>query len=155
MMLNIEKSIKNVPTKRLFLLITTIVIFMFAGCMKSDQEKQFEIGPNIPAASGIINYETTENGNTKIKIKVKNLALPNKVRSEASTYVVWVISVKENSLPQNVGVLKVSENLSGEINTLTPHKEFEVFITAEAVGDVNKPSGEHLLKAQIIKQPKN
>ena len=41
-----------------------------------------------------------------------------------------------------MGALKVSENLSGEINTLTPRKEFEIFITAEAAGDMNNPSGE-------------
>ncbi len=104
-------------------------------------------GPKTPAAAGQVSYEVSDNDNVKFTVDVKHLAAPDKVMGGATTYVVWV---KAGDKPaQNVGALKVDEELSGRLETVTPNRSFEVFVTPETEVSAASPSGERVLFAKI------
>ena len=85
--------------------------------------------PNAPAASGELTTEEGENGNLKLAIEVKHLAAPEKVQPGAKVYVVWVEAA--GAAPQNVGALRLDEDHTGRLDTTTPHRRFNLAITAE------------------------
>ena len=100
--------------------------------------------PALPAAEGSVKFSASDNDNTNVVLKVKHLAHPEKLTPPVSEYVVWVRGAK-NALPQNIGALKVDKKLTGELDTEVPLHSFELFITGEASGQVQQPSGQQLL----------
>ena len=121
--------------------------FLFGGCamMGAAKEKpNMTVSQELPAAEGTADFARTKNENTSIEVKVKHLASPEKLDPPAVTYVVWVRQDGEER-PQNVGALKVDDNLTGTLATVTPLRRFELFITAEDDGQAREPSGEPLL----------
>ena len=105
--------------------------------------------PDIPAAQGTIRATPGENGNTRLRVSVRHLAPPKKVRADATTYVVWVQAA--GGAPQNMGALKVDEDLRGTLTTVTPLTSFEVFITLENAATVQEPSAGNLLSASVAR----
>lgn len=105
--------------------------------------------PDIPAAQGTVRATAGENGNTLLRVFVRHLAPPRKVRSDATTYVVWVQPA--GGAPQNMGALKVDEDLRGTLTTVTPLTSFEVFITLEKSATVQEPSAENVLSASVAR----
>jgi len=105
--------------------------------------------PSVPAASGTVHAQRDkQNGNTKLDIKVKNLARPSTLTPPATNYIVWVRpnggdAVKEGSL----GVDK--KDLDGELHVVTVSKDFDVFITPEQSTNVTMPSSMEILKAHV------
>ena len=120
--------------------------FMLSGCAMFGGSKHARLNtsPTIPAAQGIVNLEKAKNNNTSIDLVVKHLAEPRKLTPPANVYVVWVRGSKD-AAPQNVGALTVNKNLTGELKTTTPLAAFDLFITAEESGQVQKSSGQQLL----------
>lgn len=104
-------------------------------------------GDKVPAASGEINTSTDKNGNTKVDLKVQNLALPGTLNPPATVYVVWFQS--QDSQPENEGEIKVHSNLKGELKARTPSKNFEVLVTAETNPLVKTPSGTVVLRTKV------
>jgi hypothetical protein len=103
-----------------------------------------EADPSIPAAEGSVKFTKSSNDNTGIALTVKHLANPEKLTPPAHAYVVWLRTAKD-SAPQNIGSLTVDENLDGTLDTVTAQHAFELFITAEASGQAQKPEGPRLL----------
>ena len=62
---------------------------------------------------------------------------------------VWV--QPSGGAPQNMGALKVDEDLRGTLATVTPLKSFDVFITLETSATVQEPSAENVLSASIAR----
>ena len=102
------------------------------------------VSPKLPAAEGSVKYSATKNDNTRIALKVKHLAQPEKLTPPASVYVVWTRDTRDASA-QNIGALKVDTDLNGTLDAETPLHSFDLFITAEASGQVQLPSGPSLL----------
>ncbi|MBI3549272.1 MAG: hypothetical protein HY078_09550 [Elusimicrobia bacterium] len=113
----------------------------FSGCATSPP---LSTSPLIPAAEAKVKFERTRNDNTEINLRVKHLAEPEKLTPPAHTYVAWMRSSKD-AAPQNIGALVVDKNLTGELQSLTPMHSFELFVTAEASGQVQQPTGKPLL----------
>lgn len=101
----------------------------------------------VPAAHGTIQAKTTDNGNTKLDIKVRALAKPSALTPPQGTYVVWIQAPGHN--PVNEGALTVDGDLKGQMTTTTPYKDFKVFITGEKFAQVQEPSGPTVLTAQV------
>jgi hypothetical protein len=101
----------------------------------------------IPAAQGEIKISKGDNDNTRMRLKVAHLADPQKLAPGASTYVVWIQG--SPGPVQNVGALEIDEKQEGSLETVTPHREFQLFITAEAVPTVAVPTSERLLHASV------
>jgi hypothetical protein len=103
---------------------------------------------DVPAAQGTVMTSMTKNNNTAIDVRVKHLADPGKVESGATTYVVWA-RPEGSGQPRNLGALKVGDDLTGQLKTVTPYSGFELFITAEPSAQVTSPQGQELLSAYV------
>jgi hypothetical protein len=104
--------------------------------------------PIVPAASGEIT--TTEEGNNhnlRLEIEVKHLAPPEKVEPGATVYVVWVEVA--GATPQNVGSLRVDDDLAGKLDTTTPFHRFNLAITAEREPAAVLQRGARVLSATV------
>ena len=102
--------------------------------------------PALAKAKGSVAFEKTEDRGTEIILRVKNLAEPEGLNPPGYSYVAWVQSDRE-SPAHNVGALAVDDDLSGELNTVTPLRDFELFVTVEPASDVAQPTGPPLLWA--------
>lgn len=102
---------------------------------------------SVPSAKGTVQINQDRNKNTQLDMKVEHLANPSALTPPAIVYVVWI---QENGQPaENKGELRVDGNLNGEFKTVSPYKAFTVFVTAEQSPQVQSPTGEQLLTAQI------
>jgi hypothetical protein len=102
------------------------------------------VSPDVPAAQGKVKFDKTNDGNVAIKLSVKYLADPQKLQPPAAIYVVWVSNDKD-SQAQNIGALKVDKDREGTLKSVTPLHAFQLFVTAEANGQVQTPAGPRLL----------
>jgi hypothetical protein len=102
------------------------------------------VSPDIPAAQGKVKFDKTNDGNVSINLAVKYLADPQKLRPPATIYVVWV-SADKDSAAQNIGALKVDKDREGTLKSVTPLHTFQLFVTAEANGQIQTPAGTRLL----------
>lgn len=105
-----------------------------------------------PAAEGQASVSAGDNGNTLVSLTVKHLAAPAKVMGGAEVYVVWALSSEEGASPQNLGALKIDDALTGSLDTLTPLKTFELFITPEPTPASTTVSGPKVLSARITRK---
>lgn len=106
----------------------------------------------VPAAEGRVNVKEGDNGNVKLAVEVKHMAPPERVATGASSYVVWLKPLatgNENEAPQNLGALAVNKDQEGELDTTTPYRQFDLFVTAEPQPNSTAPTGEQLLSTTI------
>ncbi len=107
---------------------------------------------DIPAAEGTVKVTGTDDGNSQIQLEVKHLALPERVNPGATVYVVWVSGPAFGAEQQNLGALKVDENLNGSLTTVTPLKAFNLSVTAEPSQASTSPTGRVLLSTSYPKR---
>ncbi len=124
-------------------LLVVVVSLAVFGCAAGTM--QMGSNSEIPGAAGAAKLHRTKNGNTQITLSVKHLAPPDKVTTGTSVYVVWVQGLESGAQAQNMGALRVNDNLTGTMEAVTPLHGFELFLTAEAAQTVTYPSGNHLL----------
>lgn len=105
-------------------------------------------GQEDPAAHGTVAVKTGHNGNTQVDITTKALAQPSALTPPENTYVVWFQPKGQD--PQNAGALRVDNSLKGRLDTVTPHRQFKVFITAEKEPNPTKPHGPTVLTADVL-----
>jgi hypothetical protein len=103
-----------------------------------------------PAARGTVHSETDRNGNTGLKVEVKHLAKPHDLQSGYSSYVVWV--QPRGQSPTNAGELRVNDDLQGSLETSTPYKQFDLFVTAENNPRVTAPTGPQILHTTVSRE---
>ena len=135
--------------KHVFVLVVSGLGALATGCAGPSPEVRMVSSPDIPAAQGTVRATAGENGNTRLSVFVRHLAPPEKVRAGATTYVVWV--EPPGGEPQNMGALKVDEDLRGSLTTVTPLKSFGVFITVEKSATAQEPSDQNLLSASVAR----
>jgi len=119
------------------------------GCASGTGTVRMTTNGDIPAAQGTAKASPASNGNTALEVDVKHLAPPGRVVSGATTYVVWVHGKDGEGAAQNVGALRVDGELRGTLNTVTPLRTFELFITAEPSSTISAPTGKQLLSASV------
>ncbi len=100
-----------------------------------------------PAAEGMVSTRRGENDNIVVRVTVKHLAPPSRLASGAETYVVWMDA--PGLEPQNVGALKVDDDLEGMLEFVTPHRVFRVIVTPEAHATVGTPTHHAVFTADI------
>ena len=122
---------KNLKAKTLLALV-----IILSSCSIVNK---FPISNVTPAADIVLSRQHDQNGNNKIKVTARNLAAVERLNPPQTVYVVWVIS--ENDGIRNIGLLKNKNARVAEIETLTPFKFTEIFITAENKADVSYPTG--------------
>ncbi|MGH9445587.1 MAG: hypothetical protein ACRD3O_07675 [Terriglobia bacterium] len=102
---------------------------------------------SVPSAKGVVDAGHDSNNNTTVDMKVQYLAQPSSLTPAEVVYVVWI---QANGHPaENKGALEVGKNLDGQFKTVTPYKDFDVFVTAEQSPQVRSPDGNRVLSAHI------
>lgn len=113
---------------------------LIASCSSSEV---MGVGERIPAAKAEVKASDTGNGDTKVDLKVEHLAKAEDLKDGASTYVVWIQKLDDEpgAPAQNAGQLHLNENLEGRFETITPFRDFRLFVTAEPYASVTAPTG--------------
>ena len=117
---------------------------MLASCAGGG--RQLSRGSDIPSAVGDVRFLPMGTEGLGIDLRVQNLPDPEQLSPPGYTYVAWVQAGRDEA-PRNVGALNMNPDLSGELRTLTPLAFAELFVTAEAAADVERPTGRRLLWA--------
>ena len=125
------------------LLLSMMFFWPFGGGKKVPMNS----GKVDPAAQGTVTFHTTGNNNVNVDTKVKYLAKPSSLTPPENIYVVWF--EPNGQQPVNEGALKVDSSLNGELKTVTPYKNFKVFVTAEKSAQVQSPQGPQVLTANV------
>ncbi len=132
-------------------LATAALLFGFLGLFgPSGKTFHLTAGKMVPAATGTVNVsKDTNNGNLKLDIKVKNLALPGSLTPPANDYIVWLEPYAEHGNPVKQGALGVDGKLNGELKTETTSKNFNVIVTAEKTATATAPSDTVVLHGHV------
>jgi hypothetical protein len=144
-----KNILKTAATTAMGLALTACALMGGKGS-KNASEIPMVVNNKLPSVEGQVSIRNEENNNTGIDLSVKHLARPERVSPDATTYMVWGKPAgDENAQALPLGALNVDEDLNAEIKTVTPLKNFDLFITAEPAGVTNEPTGERLLWALI------
>jgi len=111
--------------------------------------EKFQLTPSPGAglAAGVVDVGGDRNGNTTLAVHVEHLARAAELAPEKETYVVWVEA--PNRPPENIGELKVDENLEGNFSSVTVLRHFQLVITAEDNPRAASPTGPVVLSTNI------
>jgi hypothetical protein len=101
----------------------------------------------VPGASGDVEVGKDKNGNTKLKMSVQHLAKPESLTPPKTIYIVWL--QERNGSPESQGQLKVDKNLKASFETVTPSRNFDLFVTAEQDATAKTPAGPEVLRTSI------
>jgi hypothetical protein len=102
----------------------------------------------VPGATGTIDAKAAKEGqNTEAVLKVDHLAKPTLLTPPANEYVVWLQA--QGGQPENVGVLRVSENEKGDLKMTTSAAKFTVLVTAETEAHPQRPSNRVVLRTDV------
>lgn len=145
------EQLENPVTKKAYVLAMFVgLVFIFGTGCSSSSVRKLQGTDLAPAAQGIVKLDKTDNNNTSVDLKVKHLAPPKRIASDANLYVVWLQpTMGDTQRLQNMGALKVDKDLNGEFKTVVPHRHFKLFITAENSAMVSNPSGERILETPL------
>jgi hypothetical protein len=130
--------------KTLKAFIISALVFILSSCATS---VKFPISSVIPAADIVASVSKDNNGNTKITIKAKNLAAVERLIPPKSAYVVWIETERDGV--KNIGKLLNKNAQATGLETLTPFKFSEVFITAEDFADAAFPAGVEISRTRL------
>ena len=103
----------------------------------------------MSAARGDVEVDRDNTGNTRLKRKVQYLSPPESLPPPATAYIIWIRERGGADSPNPQGQLKVDKKRNAEFETVTPAKNFDLFVTAEQDPLVKVPSGAEVLKATI------
>jgi hypothetical protein len=131
--------------RALFTLIT--VAALLATPALAEKKFDMKTSSNVPAAEGRAIVEHDRNKNVEVTLEVRHLAKPQSLSPAKGTYVVWI--QPEGQEANNVGVLRVNDELKGDFRTTTPYKKFDLFVTAEDSPTVSTPSGTEIMRQQL------
>ncbi len=129
--------------------IYTVCIAFVLLCGVAHAGKKFPMtaATIVPATRGEVEVDNDNNGNTKIKMNVEHLAHPESLTPPETAYVVWL--QERNGTPENQGRLKVDKKLKASFETVTPARNFDLFVTAEQDALAKTPGGPEVLRATI------
>ena len=103
--------------------------------------------PNSPLATGVVEVGQGPNGNTTLDLHVEHLARAAELAPSKETYVVWLEAPGRPA--ENLGELKVNENLEGDFKSVTVLRHFQLVITAEDNPRAVSPTGPVVLSTNI------
>ncbi len=126
--------------------LALFILLAFAVAAWAREDRLTNTGLN-PAAEGKVVTENDRNGNTKVSVEVKHMAMPQALTPARQAYLVWV--QPRGKEPELLGVLRVNDELEGSLTATTPNKDFDILITAEDKPNPEVPSGMVVLKGTV------
>lgn len=136
--------------KHVLFFATALTGAVALGCIRSPEPNQpvaMAASSRVPAAQGQVKLDDAGNGNTAVAVQVKHLAPADHTTPGATTYVVW--AQPPNGAPQNLGALQLGPELDGSLKTITPLRDFELFVTPEPSATSPAPTGERVLSTRV------
>ena len=127
--------------------------FLLAGAMllAGGCTRKIEFTP-LPTARGgeaTVQVELTYDRNNTLLLEMTNVPDPSTLNPAYTRYVLWVATPDRQTIV-NAGQIRVTEDRSAEMQTLTPLRDFILFITAETRGDVATPGPDVLFETSAI-----
>jgi hypothetical protein len=132
--------------KLVSLLLLAGTILASGGCTRRIQFS------SLPAAGGgeaTVQVELTYDRNNTLLIEMSDVPDPSSLNVAYTRYVLWV-ATPDRQTTVNAGQIRVTEDRSAKIQTLTPLRDFILFITAETRGDVASPGPDILFETREI-----
>jgi hypothetical protein len=134
--------------KKTRMLIASSLILAFSACSGATMVR-LTSSQQTPAAEGRVTATGGANNNVRLLVEVHHLARPDLVAPSATAYVVWAQPTETGTTPQNLGAIRVTHDLDGRLDTLTPLHSFDLMITAEPSATVLAPSGPAVMTARV------
>ena len=134
--LRVGKLIKSTKMKTLKTLSILALVLIISSCANT---AKFPVSNVTPAADIVATMNRDNNGNYKISVTAKNLAAVERLNPPKTAYVVWIVTEKDGV--RNIGKMLNKNAQTTNLETLTPFKFSEVFITAEDQVDASYPNG--------------
>jgi hypothetical protein len=106
------------------------------------------VDKSVPSARGHVDVGRDKNGNTKVEIEVEHLAMPENLTPPRTAYVVW-FQERGASEALNQGTLKPNKGLKAKFKSVTPLKNFDIFVTAEPDPTAKVAAGSEVLRASV------
>lgn len=131
---------------RLFRFIFLLTVLFASGCAK---RVRFEPLPLARGAKATGRVELSYDQNNTLDIRIENLSEPSSINPQYSRYVLWVATPDRQRIV-NAGQLRVDESKKAQLKSLTPFREFILFITAESRGDAQSPGPDVVFQSGII-----
>jgi hypothetical protein len=129
------------------LLLVLCGLLLGSGCMR-----RIQLTP-LPASRGgeaTVRVDLTYNRNNTLQVELSNVPDPSTLNPGYMRYVLWVATPDRQTVV-NAGQLRVTEGRTAELQTITPLREFILFITAETRGDVTSPSPDVIFESSEIR----
>lgn len=111
--------------------LLALLMMVSSGVATAATKFRLAPSPEIPAAQGTVRLSNTKNGNVRIKLNVKHLALPGTISPGAEVFVFWARGLTPGAQAQNLGALIVDKNLNGKLTASTAMPSFDLFLTCE------------------------
>jgi len=128
--------------KRAALLAVAVLVLVTALYAEKDMKN---VSTSQTAAKAKIDVGSDRNGNSDVYIRTWHMA---RQKDGRAFYVVW-FQPEDGGAPQNAGVIEIDDDAKGAFRTLTPLRDFEVFITVETDRAATAPTGEELFRTEI------
>lgn len=119
-------------------------VAVLSSCAALGGGRPLVAGPDAPAAEGEVSFTRLAGSGTAVELRVRHLPQPERLDPPGYTYVAWVRAGREEA-PRNLGGLVFRDDRSAELRALTAQDCAELFVTAEATGDAERPTGRRLL----------
>jgi hypothetical protein len=119
--------------RNIFAMATIILLSSCASTAK------FPVSSVTPAAEIVAKMKEDKNNNSVVEVTAKNLASAERLNPPKNNYVVWIVT-EDNGI-KNIGQLMNKNGNKSVLETTTPFKVKEIFITAEEQGNISLPRG--------------
>lgn len=131
-------------TGKMQLSINSLLTVILLSCTPTIK---FPVSTVVPAAEITVKEKQEKNGNYELLLEANNLADPSRLSPARKYYVVWLVTEKDGT--RNIGTLTYQKGNKGELESLTPFKGSEIFITAEDESSVTYPTGQEITRVNI------
>lgn len=124
-----------------------VAILLAAGCSK---RIRFDSLPPGRGGQATARVQLTYDRNNTIQVQLSNVPEASALNPSYTRYVLWVATPDRQAVV-NIGQLRVDKNKKAEILTLTPFRNFVLFITAEPRGDVTTPGPDVVFETKELR----
>jgi hypothetical protein len=131
--------------KKTCLLLSFIPLLIVAASCRN--KVRLTVAPTVPAATGEVKVGKDQNDNTTVDLSVKHLAPPERLNPPKRVYVVWIQPAGQAA--ESRGQLMVNNKLEGGLKMVTPHRNFDLFVSAENEVNAPAPSDQVVMRTAI------
>lgn len=122
------------------------LVAALSSCAAFGAGRPLSRAPGLATGEGEVVFRKSGDGGTSVDLSVRNLPEPERLDPPGYAYVAWAQDSPERP-PRNLGRLRRRAEAGAGLKARTELSYFELFITAEAAVDADRPTGPRLLWA--------